>query len=431
VSAGRPASDIDPRIGLVGAVVLVVLLYATTASGTTLGTAAVVLFLATALSMIAAVVILERPLHPEPGHAQRIGRREAIAVAAVKFVGLATTFLLLYLIYRSVPWYGQGGYRMFVMLFEVIVPALLLVAPAYLFVCSFRMTDPRDGLWHFGALLCFRRAEVKRGEVLGYLRSWMVKGFFLPFMISILVPALAHVRGAMGAETPFDPVALVLLLIGICFLFDVFLGTIGYVFALRILGSHIRSSNPYVTGWVAALACYPPFALMQAGGPLDYRVGAPGWTTWLADQPLLLAVWGAALVALAAIYAWATVIFGIRFSNLTYRGIVTGGPYRWFKHPAYAAKNLFWWLAHVPFVPAMGAATAAQNVLLLLSVNLIYLLRARTEEWHLMSDPKYQAYSDWIARNGVLGRTKAALRRVLARVRPDGAPRPASRSDPA
>ena len=33
------------------------------------------------------------------------------------------------------------------------------------------------------------------------------------------------------------------------------------------------------------------------------------------------------LVALTAIYAWATVAFGFRFSNLTHRGILTHGPY--------------------------------------------------------------------------------------------------------
>ena len=41
---------------------------------------------------------------------------------------------------------------------------------------------------------------------------------------------------------------------------------------------------------------------------------------------MLLALIGAVLVALTAIYAWATVAFGIRFSNLTHRGILTHGP---------------------------------------------------------------------------------------------------------
>ena len=39
-----------------------------------------------------------------------------------------------------------------------------------------------------------------------------------------------------------------------------------------------------------------------------------------------------------------------RFSNLTHRGIITNGPYRYSKHPAYLAKNLSWWLVSMPFM---------------------------------------------------------------------------------
>jgi hypothetical protein len=59
---------------------------------------------------------------------------------------------------------------------------------------------------------------------------------------------------------------------------------------------------------------------------------------------------GAWLVLLTGIYAWATVAFGFRFSNLTHRGILTHGPYAWTKHPAYVSKNLFWWCAVLPFL---------------------------------------------------------------------------------
>ncbi|WP_436428256.1 hypothetical protein, partial [Enterococcus faecium] len=82
--------------------------------------------------------------------------------------------------------------------------------------------------------------------------------------------------------------------------------------------------------------------LMEAGGPLDYHQGTQDWTIWLQWHPWLLAGWGAMLVVLTGIYAWATVAFGLRFSNLTHRGILTHGPYALSRHPAYLAKNLFW-----------------------------------------------------------------------------------------
>ena len=69
---------------------------------------------------------------------------------------------------------------------------------------------------------------------------------------------------------------------------------------------------------------------------------------------MLLVASGGALLFLTAIYAWATVAFGMRFSNLTYRGILTHGPYRWTRHPAYLSKNLFWWCRRCPSSPPRG-----------------------------------------------------------------------------
>src|SRR3546814_4847877 len=92
---------------------------------------------------------------------------------------------------------------------------------------------------------------------------------------------------------------------------------------------------------------------MNDDGPLDYRIGNfsdGSWMHWFAGHPWLLSATGIVLVLLTAIYAWATVAFGLRFSNLTHRGILTHGPYALSRHPAYLAKNLFWWCATLPFL---------------------------------------------------------------------------------
>jgi protein-S-isoprenylcysteine O-methyltransferase Ste14 len=112
----------------------------------------------------------------------------------------------------------------------------------------------------------------------------------------------------------------------------------------------------------------------------------------------------AGLVFLTAIYAWATVAFGIRFSNLTYRGVLTNGPYRFSRHPAYLSKNLFWWLTALPMVVTNGSWTdAVRNTVLLGIVSGIYYWRARTEEAHLLAeDPKYREYYDWMSGHGLI-----------------------------
>jgi protein-S-isoprenylcysteine O-methyltransferase Ste14 len=102
------------------------------------------------------------------------------------------------------------------------------------------------------------------------------------------------------------------------------------------------------------------------------------------------------------IYALCTVSFGLRFSNLTHRGIITSGPYRFTKHPAYWSKNLSWWLVSVPFVSEFGWKMALRNCCILGLVNLIYYARARTEERHLSRDPTYVAYALWMNEHGLL-----------------------------
>lgn len=205
-------------------------------------------------------------------------------------------------------------------------------------------------------------------------------------------------------------------LIAVMFMVDVTFATVGYALTMKPLDAHIRSANPYAAGWTAALICYPPFILMNAGGPLDYHpgtLGENGWAHWLAGEPLLMTIVASLMVMLTAVYAWATVAFGIRFSNLTHRGILTHGPYAWTKHPAYVSKNLFWWIATLPFLATSGDVTdAIRNSAIMAAVAGVYYWRARTEERHLMADPAYRDYAAWMERNGPIPKL---LRRLSGR----------------
>jgi protein-S-isoprenylcysteine O-methyltransferase Ste14 len=102
------------------------------------------------------------------------------------------------------------------------------------------------------------------------------------------------------------------------------------------------------------------------------------------------------------IYAWTTLVFGCRFSNLTHRGILTHGPFSWTKHPAYLSKNLAWWLISIPLMLSSSIDDAIRQCTLLFSVSVIYFLRARTEEQHLSRDPVYAMYALWIEEHGLL-----------------------------
>jgi protein-S-isoprenylcysteine O-methyltransferase Ste14 len=227
-----------------------------------------------------------------------------------------------------------------------------------------------------------------------------VKGFFLAFMISIVPGLFGEIVRMDWTKMTANPVDLTHSLISAMFLIDVHIATVGYLLTMKPLDAHIRTANPYLAGWLAALICYPPFTLMANGGPFDYHIAASEWHRWFYGHTALLYVWGAILVALTAIYAWATFAFGLRFSNLTHRGIITNGPYAFTKHPAYLSKNTYWWLSTLPFLATTGSITdAVRNSALLALVSAIYYWRAKTEERHLLVDPDYVAYAKWMDRN--------------------------------
>jgi protein-S-isoprenylcysteine O-methyltransferase Ste14 len=332
--------------------------------------------------------------------------RDARDTAAVKIAGLWATWAIVGFVYFLGRWYWRGDYLFAMDTLGAALPLLLIGSVPYVWWLDRRLIEPRDGAWAFGHwLLGGEDEQDTRGRILDHARAWAVKGFFTAFMISTLPGNWQSLMNASPDRMLDDPVALADGLIALMFLIDVTMATVGYVLTMRPLDSHIRSANPYAAGGTAALICYPPFVLMNSGGPLDYGQGGLGWARALSDHPLLQPLWAFLLIGLTGIYAWATVAFGLRFSNLTNRGILTHGPYRWARHPAYLAKNSFWWLAALPMLTSTGLHTdAIRNCCILAIVNGVYYWRARTEERHLLADPAYVAYSGWMVRNGPVTR---------------------------
>lgn len=245
------------------------------------------------------------------------------------------------------------------------------------------------------------REGLAREERLGLL-SVLLKAYFAPLMVVWLfdhsAQLIAHAHDLRAAWGTLDALALFnahgfwLIFKAILF-FDVFFFTLGYLIELPALKNEIRSVDPTFFGWAVALACYPPFNGLTAQ--------VFGWHT--TDFPQFdhvgvhLAA-NAALLGLMAIYSWASLALLFKASNLTHRGIIAHGPYRYVRHPAYVCKNLAWWIGLAP-----GAQAAAQvSVTALLTVlgamtawSAIYYLRAITEERHLLSvDGEYAAYCE-------------------------------------
>ena len=331
-------------------------------------------------------------------------------VSVTKLAGLWATWALIGFIYCIQRYYWRGTWLFAMETIELLAVPMFLLSVPYVLWLDRRLVNPRDGAWHFGAMLIGREAyDIE--EVWIHLRAWAVKGFFCAFMISILPFGFAAIVNAVPAEIAGDPVRIVGLLIDVLFLIDVQIAMVGYLLTLKPLDAQIRSANPHLAGWVAALICYPPFIQMGGTGVLDYHPGTADWAYWMQGHTALLWAWGAVMVFLTGIYAWATVAFGLRFSNLTYRGIITNGPYAFTRHPAYLSKNLFWWLSTLPFLSVdQNPVDMVRNTALMALVSAVYYWRAKTEEKHLMAeDSKYREYHAWMAENAAITRGLARL----------------------
>jgi hypothetical protein len=342
---------------------------------------------------------------------------EVIDVSIAKLAGLWATWAVIGFAYCLGRWYWQGQYLFAMDVLAVAAAPLFVLSVPYVLWLDRVLVNPRDGAWHFGAMLIGREPHDPE-QVWIHWRAWLVKGFFCAFMISILPPGWAELTTLDLRQVFADPFSMTRWLTELLFLVDVQIAMVGYLLTLKPLDAQIRSANPHLAGWVAALICYPPFILMGNGSPLDYHYGTADWSVWLADWPTpLLWAWGALLVALTAIYAWATVAFGLRFSNLTHRGVLTNGPYAWTRHPAYVSKNLFWWLSTLPFlVTTHNLNDTVRNTAIMALVSAVYYWRAKTEEAHLLAeDAKYRAYHAWMEQGPtltrVLGRLQGKARR--------------------
>ncbi|HEX4241945.1 MAG TPA: isoprenylcysteine carboxylmethyltransferase family protein [Steroidobacteraceae bacterium] len=335
----------------------------------------------------------------------------------VRLCGLALTLALVAFAYWLFPEYRGSFYDPFWRFLRTIAPVAVLV-PFYFAWTDTRSLEARDEYQAFGSLLCGGRQPGDFALIRRHLLGWTVKSFFLPLMTVYLSDELRALYGALAIVSPHTmPVYNVCY--HVAYAIDLLFCVVGYSTAIRLFDAEIRSTEPTMAGWVAALICYQPFLSVIGRFYLQYDDNL-FWDNWLAGIPVLRVVWAASIVALALIYAICTASFGLRFSNLTHRGIITSGPYRFSKHPAYLAKNLSWWMISIPFVSALGPAAALRNSCLLALLNLVYFARARTEERHLSRDPVYVAYALWMNEHGLLRELGRAF--PFLRYRPPGEP---------
>lgn len=339
---------------------------------------------------------------PSAGLSEKPGKTNRQRLV-LKLIALYFTFLVVLIFYKFNPVYylserAVGFYGSFFEILHAAGPFILLGSAVYFWFVDRRQRDPYDEYWQLGCFLTGRFKETNSIVLFEFAKSWFIKAFFLPFMFGFLVEYVHMISQWRWDGVTFLPIYDHLL--NLFYAVDILFGVMSYVLTLRLLDTHIQSTEPTIIGWAVCLACYSPFYSIFGLGLLPAQSDLP-WDLWLLSNPPLFYFCGLSILILTLIYALATVAIGYRISNLTYRGLITSGPYRYTKHPAYICKVASWWLISMPFLSTAGAAAACIQSLSMIAVTLVYYLRAKTEENHLSNYPEYVAYANWINDHGL------------------------------
>ncbi len=353
------------------------------------------LFAVLAVSLVAFTVCLERLLYPETCALCRLRVRRPLSLRRVlcREVALVAAFAVIGFVYWLLPLFAFKDFTQHYFPFlRTAVPWILALSVPYF--CLADRLDPEEEDVHcrIGRAILERRRTVTRFELANYARSWAVKAFWLSLMQPAMAEKLQWLAAGDWRKLAGQPLEMYVAATTACFFIDLCYASVGYITNLKLLNTHTRTAEPTLLGWVVTLACYWPFwAVLFYPYFLKYD-SAHRWLKCCQAGDVAWYVWAGAIILLELLYALATVSGGIRFSNLTYRGLWNTGPYRWTKHPAYVFKNLSWWLISVPFLAGTWES-ALKGSLLLLGLNAVYYLRARTEERHLSRYPEYVAYA--------------------------------------
>lgn len=220
------------------------------------------------------------------------------------------------------------------------------------------------------------------------VRYTLVKFFFIPLMLPSAIIYLRLFIDLCFVEFYyinfiqfFNQTIFTFIIYGVSFLT---LGyyAFGYLFESKSLRSEVKSVDDTLLGWGVLLICYVPFFVF-----ITQYIPFPtqDYAYFINEEITFVVRLFLSLVMFFKMYS--VMLLGAKCSNLTNRGIVRKGAYKYIRHPHYLAKLIIWWATFLPYLIhhfwAMGP---------MLFWTVIYFLRAVTEERHLSKDPEYLSY---------------------------------------
>jgi len=264
--------------------------------------------------------------------------------------------------------------------------------------------------WLKGRFFSSDQAPEDAKELQHRFRVLLIKMVFLPLMLVFFAQNFNGLVGFMGYFTEGLPSLLAdnvydhgqlnrdaaRLAVALLFSIDFALAWCAYLLSMRWLGNGFLSSDATIPGWLVCLLSFAPYKLA-----FSWYFYAPGDMAFLklADQTLLSVI-VVVFVLMHVLNTLSVASFGLRFSNLGYRGVIRSGVFAFVRHPGYAAKNIAWWCVGLPVMYVAwqnsGIGAAVKMCIGLALISVVYYVRAITEERHLRQFAEYRDYCEQV-----------------------------------
>ena len=214
--------------------------------------------------------------------------------------------------------------------------------------------------------------------------------YFIPVMvIQVYNGFQLSIHGLSQGMHTGNLLTLLFWLTGVLWLMDSLAAATSYSIESRWTENHTRSIDLTAGGWIVCFACYPPlnevtstlflFAPNIVSNNLQDLV-FPHSSFFIALKVLEF--------TLLAALVYTDLTLGPSVANITFKRLQSRGPYALVRHPATTCKLTLWWIQSLFYIQFWSWEIVIGQIMW----NVIYILRALTEERHLRQYAEYRQY---------------------------------------
>lgn len=221
------------------------------------------------------------------------------------------------------------------------------------------------------------------------LLNLIMRAYFLPVMVSQVYSGFSNSISYANSGGWSSLLGFMTWLAAMLWLADALCASVGYCLESRWTESRSRSIDMTSGGWLICLCCYAP--LNDVTGtlfPFAPSVVTGQTTHMLFQSELFLITLKSVETFILAALVYSDLSLGPSGVNITLKKVQSSGPYGIVRHPATVCKLSFWWIQSIFYV----GFWQWHLILGQLMWNVIYVLRALTEERHLKQYPEYREY---------------------------------------